>query len=178
MPPPREGFHAAADGGEVGAGARTPLEEHALGLGEGEDGVERILDGVDEAGAALGLGVAGGGVDDFALRAIPMPVLGVGVGLEAVAADVEPDGGVEGDLLVEQQVGELGVEGGGVFRGGEVAGGEAPVADGLGNAGDEGADAVLAFGGADEAVEVFSWRRCWWRSWTSQRGTRHFSARR
>ncbi len=48
-----EGFHAAADGGEVGAGARAPLEEHALGLGEGEDGVERVLHGVDEAGGAL-----------------------------------------------------------------------------------------------------------------------------
>ena len=54
-----EGFHGAADGREVGAGARAPLEEHALGLGEGEDGVERVLDGVDEAGGALGLGVAG-----------------------------------------------------------------------------------------------------------------------
>ena len=32
-----EGFHGAADGGEVGACARAPLEEHAFGLGEGED---------------------------------------------------------------------------------------------------------------------------------------------
>ena len=44
-----------------------------------------------------------------------MPVLGVGVGLEAVAAYVEPDGRVEGHLLVEEQVGELGVEGVGVL---------------------------------------------------------------
>ena len=50
-----------------------------------------------------------------------MPVLGVGVGLEAVAADVEPDGGVEGDLLVEEEVAELGVEDFGVFGGGEEA---------------------------------------------------------
>ncbi len=66
-----EGFHGAADGGEVGAGAGAPLEEHAFGLGEGEDGVERILDGVDEAGAALGLGVAGGGEGDLARFARP-----------------------------------------------------------------------------------------------------------
>ena len=56
-----EGFHGAADGGEVGAGAGAPLEEHAFGLGEGQDRVERILYGVDEAGGALGFGVAGDG---------------------------------------------------------------------------------------------------------------------
>ena len=50
-----EGLHGAADVAEVGACAGAPLEEHALGLGEGEDGVERVLDGVDEAGGALGL---------------------------------------------------------------------------------------------------------------------------
>ncbi len=83
-----------------------------------------------------------------------MPVLRVGVGLEAVAADVEPDGRVEGDLLVDEEVGELGEEDVGVFVGGEVAVAHAPVADGLGDAGDEGADAGLALGGADLAVEV------------------------
>ena len=87
---------------------------------------------------------------------VPVPVLGVGVGLEAVAADVEPDGRVEGDLLVEEQVGELGEEDVGVFGGGEVAVADAPVADGLGDAGDEGADAGLALGGADLAVEVLA----------------------
>jgi hypothetical protein len=49
------------------------------------------------------------------LVGVPVPVLRVGVGLEAVAADVEPDGRVEGDLLVEQEVGELGEEDVGVF---------------------------------------------------------------
>ena len=57
-----EQFHRAADGGQVGARARSPLEEHALGLGQGEDGVERVVDGVDEAGRALRVLVAGGGV--------------------------------------------------------------------------------------------------------------------
>jgi len=69
-----------------------------------------------------------------------------GVGLETIAADVEPDRGVEGDLLVEQEVGELGVEGGGVGGRGEVSVAEAPVADGLCDAGDEGADTTLALG--------------------------------
>ncbi len=52
-------FVGAADGGEVGAGAGSPLEEHAFGLGEVEDGVEGVGDGVDEAGGALGVAVAG-----------------------------------------------------------------------------------------------------------------------
>ena len=107
-----ERLRRAADGREVRAGARSPLEEHALGLGEGEDGVERVVDGVDEAGGALRVAVAGGGEDrPRAVCGIPVPVLRVGVGLEAVAADVEPDGRVEGDLLLEEQVGELVVEG-------------------------------------------------------------------
>ncbi len=149
-----EGFHAAADLGEVGACAGAPLEEHALGLGEREDRVEGVVDGVDEAGGALRAGVAGLGEDGVILVGVPVPVVGVGVGLEAVAADVEPDGRVEGGLLVEEQVAELGEEDLGVVGGGEVAVADAPVADGFGDAGDEGADAGLTFGGADLAVEV------------------------
>ena len=133
---------------------RAPLEEHALGLGEGEDAVERVLDGVDEAGAALRLGVAGDGELDLAGGGVPVPVLGVGVGLETVAAYVEPDGRVEGDLLVEEKVDELGEEGIGVLGGGEVAVADTPVADGLGDAGDEGADAGLTLVGAVEAMEI------------------------
>ena len=38
---------------QVGARARAPLEEHALGLGQGQDRVQRVIDGVDEAGRAL-----------------------------------------------------------------------------------------------------------------------------
>ena len=49
---------------------------------------------------------------------------------------------------------ELGVEGGGVGWGGEVSVAEAPVADGFGDAGDEGADSTLALGGADLAVQI------------------------
>ena len=69
-----------------------------------------------------------------------MPVLSVGVGLKAVAAYVEPDGGIEGDLLVEQQMDEFGVEGGGGLVVGEVASRETPVADGFSDAGDKLAD--------------------------------------
>ena len=83
-----------------------------------------------------------------------MPVLGVGVGFEAIAAYVEPDGGVEGDLLVEEEVHEFGVEGSGVFGRGEVAIADAPIADRLGDAGDERTDTGLTLGGAVEAVEI------------------------
>ena len=85
-----------------------------------------------------------------------MPVLRVGVGLEAVAADVEPDRRVEGGLLVHEDVLQLGEEDVGGFVGGEVAVAHAPVADAFGDAGDEGADAGFALGRADLAVQILA----------------------
>ena len=82
--------------------ARAPLEEHALGLGEGQDGVEGVLDRVDEARRALRRAIAGNGEFDGAGVRIPVPVLGIGLGLEAIAADVEPDRRVKGGLLRER----------------------------------------------------------------------------
>src|SRR5580698_1139948 len=38
-----EAFSGRAQGGKIGAGARSPLEEHAFGLGQSEDGVERVF---------------------------------------------------------------------------------------------------------------------------------------
>src|SRR5205085_12188331 len=55
------------------------------------------------------------------------------LGLEA---DVEPDRGVEGGHLVDEDRLELGFEGVGVLVGGEVAARAAPAADGLDDAGD------------------------------------------
>ena len=54
-------------------------------------------------------------------RRVPVPVLRVGVGLDAVASHVEPDGRVEGGLLLHEDVRQLVVEGGGVFGGAEVS---------------------------------------------------------
>ncbi len=85
-----------------------------------------------------------------------MPVLRVGVGLEALAAHVEPDRRVEGGLLGHEQVRQLIVEDGGVFGRGEVAVGQTPVADGLGDAADELADAGFAVGRSDLAMEVLA----------------------
>ena len=47
------------------------------------------------------------------------------------------------------------MEGGAVFRSAEVALRHSPIADGLGDAGDELADASFALRGADLAVQVF-----------------------
>ena len=69
-------------------------------------------------------------------------------------ADVEPDGRVEGGLLVEEDVGELGLEGVGVLIGGEVAALAAPAGDRAGDAADHLADRRLALVGAHPAAEV------------------------
>jgi len=84
-----------------------------------------------------------------------MPVAGVGVGLDAVAANVEPDGRVEGGVLADENVNEFVVEGGTVFGSLEVALVESPVADGFGDAGNECADSGLALGRADFSVQIF-----------------------
>ena len=121
-----ETFGGSAQRREIGAGAAAPLEEHAFGLRQSEDGVERIFYRVDEAGGALRLAVAGDAEFDLLRLGIPVPVAGVGVGLDAVAAYVEPDGRVEGGVLADEDVDEFVVEGGAVFGGLEVALGHVP----------------------------------------------------
>ena len=78
-------FVAAAQRGEIRARARAPLEEHALGLGQVHDRFHVVLDGIDEAGRALRLGLH---------------------------AHVEPDRRIEGHLLLDEQVRQLVAEGG------------------------------------------------------------------
>src|ERR1700678_4397449 len=84
---------------QIAAGAAAPLEEHAFGLGQSENGVERIFYRVDEAGGALRLGVSGNAELDLLGLRIPVPVASVGTGLDAVAAHVEPDGRIKGGVL-------------------------------------------------------------------------------
>ena len=112
---------------EVRAGARAELEEHPLGLGEVEDRVHRVAARVDEAGGGLGL---------------------------RLDADVEPDGRVEGGDLVDEDRGELVVEGVAVGGGLEVAALLAVARDRAGDALDQLPDGGLALGRADAAVEV------------------------
>ncbi len=95
-------LHRAADVGEVDPRARAAAEDLALLGVPGEDRLHVVLDAEDEAGRAL--------------RAL-------------LEADVEPDRRVEGRLLVEQDRGQLGLEGVGVLVGGEVAALAPPVGD-------------------------------------------------
>src|SRR5712672_2326583 len=54
-----EAFGLRTQRREIGAGAAAPLEEHAFGFRESEDGVERIFYRVDEAGGTLRRAVSG-----------------------------------------------------------------------------------------------------------------------
>ena len=93
-------------------------------------------------------------------------------------ADVEPDRRVEGRLLVEQDRGQLGLEGVGVLVGGEVAALAAPVGDRAGDAADHLFDRALALRRCRAGRGSTSGRRCWSRSATSSSGTRPRAARR
>ena len=84
-----------------------------------------------------------------------MPVLGVGVRLDAIAADVEPDGRIEGGVLANQDVGRAHRRRVAPSSESEVAVRHAPVADGFGDAGDELAGAGFALRGAEGAVQIF-----------------------
>ena len=85
-----------------------------------------------------------------------MPVAGVGVGFDAIASYVEPDGRIEGGVLADQDVAEFVVERCAIFRRFEIALGQAPVADGLSDASHQGADSRLALGRADGAVKILA----------------------
>ena len=87
---------------------------------------------------------------------IPVPVARVGVGLDAIATDVEPYRRIEGRLLLQEQVGEFVVEDGRVVVAAEVSALDAPVANGLSDAGHELADAGLALGRVERAVQILA----------------------
>src|SRR5207342_3721365 len=69
-------------------------------------------------------------------------------------ADVEPDGGVEGRVLVDEDRLELRLEGVGLFIGPEVAALAAPAADRVDDAADHLLDGALALGRRHAAPEV------------------------
>ncbi len=116
-----------ADAREVEAGAGAALEDEALFLVPVQDGIHRVIDGQDEACTHL---------------------------LGRFGADVEPDGRVEGEDLVQQHVGELVLEDLGVRVGCEVAvflAGFDVLAD---DAVDQRLEAGFTLRGADGATEV------------------------
>ena len=116
-----------ADPGEVEAGTGAALEDEALLLVPVQDRVHRVVDGEDEAGRDL---------------------------LRARGAHVEPDRGVEGEVLVDQQPGQLVLEELGVGVGGEVAVVDAGLGVGLHHAVDELLEAPLPRLAAHRTAEV------------------------
>ena len=93
-------------------------------------------------------------------------------------ADVEPDRGVEGEVLVDQQPGELVLEDLGVGGGREVAVVDAGLRVGLHDPVDELLEAPLAHVGADGAAEVLGGDDRRGVDATRSRGTPHRAARR
>jgi hypothetical protein len=124
----RELFVTAAQRGEVGTRAGTPLEQHAFGLGEVHDGFHVVLHRVDEAGRALRLGLH---------------------------ADVEPDRRIETHFLLDQQMRQIVAKS--VARGirRKVGAALAPADDGIDDAADELAHGVLPLGSIELAVKIF-----------------------
>ena len=124
----REQFLRRTDRRQVRARARSELEQHPLGPRQGQDGIHRVLDRVDEAGRAL--------------RRLLEPA-------------VEPDRAVERRLLVDQDVLEVLAERLQILVGREVPVRLRPHRDRVDDAADELLDAALALGGANLAAEIF-----------------------
>ena len=122
-----EQFLRGADGREVRAGAGSELEQHPFGLRQTEDGVHRVLHGIDEAGRALRM---------------------------LLEADVEPDRAVERRLLIDEQVLQVVAERLLVIFALEVLLLDRPARDGVDDASDQLLDGALALRGADRAAEI------------------------
>src|SRR5581483_2320420 len=148
-------FGRGTEGREVGTGSRAPLKEHAFGLGERENGIERIAHGIDEAGRALRRLVAGDAEFYAAESGIPVPVRGIRVRLDTIATHVEPYGRVESGILANEQMHQFVMESVAVFRGAEVSLGQAPVPDRFGNPAHQLARARLTLRRTDRPMQIF-----------------------
>ena len=173
-----EAFGGRTQRRKIRAGAGSPLEEHAFGLRESEDGIERVFHRVDEAGRALRGAVAGDAELDALRGRVPVPVLGVGVGLDAVASDVEPDRRVEGGVLAQQDVREFVVESGAVFRRLEISSATNPSRGWSRRRVSPGRARHSRARACRSCRADICWPQCWWQSPTSLWGLRRLSARR
>ena len=123
-----EQLGAGADLGQVDARTRTALEDHALLAVPVEDGVHRVVDRQDEAGA--------------------------GLLTDARHADVEPHRAVESGALRDEDVLQFVGEGEGLGLVGEVAALVAPARDRVDDTIDHLPQRRLALGGPEGAAEV------------------------
>ena len=128
LPPAGQQLFGGTNRGEIGAGAAPPFKEHAFRLGQVQNGFHPILYRVDEASRALGFGLN---------------------------TAIEPDRAVECRFLIDQEVGELRLEGVGVFGGRKVASVPSPLVNGVHHSSNELPDASLAplaIGGSPEVL--------------------------
>ena len=142
---------------KIGAGAGAELEEHRFAGRQAHDGFHVILDGLDEAGAALGIFVLGGATLGFARLAIVEPVAAAGIFPDAVLmveADVEPHRRVECAVLIHAEPRQFIVENLAV-RLAEVAVLHAPVCNRAADAMNELADRHFPLGRVLFAVKIF-----------------------
>ena len=94
-----------AEGRQVRPRAGPKLEQHALCLGQIQDGFQRVFYRHNKTGRALGLGFILDLGNVIMLRIVEPPVAA-----GFLHADVEPDGRIERGLLVEHQVGQFGAK--------------------------------------------------------------------
>ena len=141
---------------QIGAGARTKLEEHGLAAGELHDVFHIVLDALNEAGRGLGELVGVLRLGDLALLGIPVPV--AHGALDAVLveqADIEPDRRIERGVLMNAEPRQVAVEILGVGGRGEIAVLQAPIGDGAADAVDKLPHAPLPLRRAVFAVKIF-----------------------
>ena len=111
---------------QIRARPRAPLEQHALGFGEVEDRLQRVLYRVDEARRALRAMQRPVHLTDRFRGLVVVPTIAAVLFLHA---HVEPHRRVEARLLVQRQVGQLGTEVFGIVERGEIAVVDAPLRD-------------------------------------------------
>ncbi len=128
MPPPESDSRLPRSVEKFVPGSRAPLEEHAFRLRQAHDGFHVVLNGIDEAGGALRLGLN---------------------------ADVEPHGRIESHFLLDEKMRQFVAEG--IARGvrGEVAAFFTPADDRVGDAADQLPHRSFALGRVQLAVKIF-----------------------
>ena len=150
-------FALAPQGREVGAGARTKLEQHRLASCQAHDVFHVVRYVLDEAGRTLGELVRILGLGDLLRGGIPSPVALVAPhAVLVVQADVEPHRRVKRPVLVQAEPREVAIETLAIGGRSEIAVFEAPVGDRTGDAVYQLADAILTLRRADLAVEVLA----------------------
>ena len=135
----RQALAFAAQGREIGAGARAVFEQTCFADPEVHDAVlvdEVVVDRLNEAGVGLGMLVGRFGLDEFMGERvdIEMALAGAVDAIGPVQTGVEPLRGIGCNALGGEHVAQLVIEGAGIVFGREIAALPAPVCPGAGEA--------------------------------------------